>query len=136
LWEQFGGTLLSGLSQMKRLATCLWLINRQRDNLELLAEFREIAPGGKIHVLRNAYFCDERKFEPYNGSELRKEIEAAGGKSITFPSWPTGLPISSTPSASPWPKPVPTPRRWGAVQKSIAGERHAPNCSGRSGCDE
>ncbi len=85
LWEQFGGTLLSGLSQMKRPATCLWLINRQRDSLELLAEFRDMAPGVKIHVLRNAYFGDERKFELYNGSELRKEIEAAGGKSLTFP---------------------------------------------------
>lgn len=70
---------------MKRPATCLWLINRQRDSLELLAEFRDMAPGVKIHVLRNSYFGDERKFELYNGSELRKEIEAAGGKSLTFP---------------------------------------------------
>ena len=84
-WEQFGATLLTALREMKRPATCLWMINRQRDSLELLAEFREMAPGVKIHVLRNAYFGDERKFELYNGSEIRKEIEAAGGKSVTFP---------------------------------------------------
>lgn len=85
LWELFGATLLTALGEMKRPATCLWLINRQRDSLELLAEFRDLAPGVQIHVLRNAYFGEERKFELYNGSEIRKEIEAAGGKSLTFP---------------------------------------------------
>jgi hypothetical protein len=85
LWEQFAPALLSALRQIKRPASCLWLINRQRDSLELLAEFRDMAPGVKIHVLRNAYFGDERKFELYNGSEIRKQIEDAGGKSLTFP---------------------------------------------------
>jgi hypothetical protein len=84
-WEQFGTTLLTALQEIERPATCLWMINRQRDSLELLAEFCEMAPGVKTHVLRNAYFGDERKFELYNGSEIRKNIEAAGGKSVTFP---------------------------------------------------
>ena len=73
--EQFGATLLTALRAMKRPAACLWIINHQRDSLELLAEFREMAPGVKIHLLRNTDFGDERKFELYNGSEIRKEID-------------------------------------------------------------
>jgi hypothetical protein len=84
-WEQYGSILLKGLQAMKRPAICMWLINRQKDSLELLAEFREKAAGVKIHVVRNAYFGEEQKFELYNGNEIRKEIEGAGGKSVTFP---------------------------------------------------
>ena len=44
-----------------------------------------MAAGVKIHVVRNAYFGEERKFELYNGNALRGEIEGVGGKSVTFP---------------------------------------------------
>ncbi len=84
-WEQYGSILLTGLQEMKRPAICLWLINRQKDSLELLAEFRDMAAGVKIHVMRNAYFGEERKFELYNGNALKTEIEGVGGKSVTFP---------------------------------------------------
>lgn len=77
--------LLEGLVEMKREAVCLWMINRQKDSLELLMDFREMAPGVKVHVVRNGYFGEERKFELYNGNEVRGEIERAGGKSVTFP---------------------------------------------------
>jgi hypothetical protein len=39
-----------------------------------------------VHVVRNSYFGEERKFELYNGSSLRRDlVEARGGQSITFP---------------------------------------------------
>jgi hypothetical protein len=69
---------------MKRQPVCLWMINRQKDSLELLMEFQEMAPGVKLHVVRNGYFGDERKFELYH-RELQAGIEKAGGLSVTFP---------------------------------------------------
>jgi hypothetical protein len=37
-----------------------------------------------VHVVRNGYFGEERKFELYNSSTTRASIESKGGKSITF----------------------------------------------------
>jgi hypothetical protein len=42
-------------------------------------------PNAIIHVFRNGYFGEEKKFELYNGSKLRTAIEERGGKSVTFP---------------------------------------------------
>ena len=63
----------------------LWVINRQRDGLELLREFIDAVPKAAVHVVRNGYFGDEKKFELYNGSKIREEVEGRGGKSITLP---------------------------------------------------
>ena len=63
----------------------LWVINRQKDSLELLKEYSEYIENGIIHVIRNGYFGDERKFELYNGSKIRGVIEGKGGKSLNFP---------------------------------------------------
>jgi hypothetical protein len=84
--RRHGGTLDSSLGELGRPLAALWVINRQRDSLELLREFVDAMPHARMHVVRNAYFGDERKFELYNGSKLRRElVEDAGGKSITFP---------------------------------------------------
>jgi len=83
--ERYGGTLLEALSSLKRPLVCLWLINRQRDSVELLANFREMMPGAQVHVLRNGMLGGEHKFELYNQSNQRKQVEAAGGKSVVFP---------------------------------------------------
>ena len=63
----------------------LWMINRQRDSLELLREFMDAVPKADVHVVRNGYFGDEKKFELYNGSKIREDVESRGGKSITLP---------------------------------------------------
>lgn len=81
----YGETLNSTLAELKRKLVTLWVINRQRDSLELLKEFMDAIPNSHIHVIRNAYFGEEKKFELYNNSKLRKAIEERGGKSLTFP---------------------------------------------------
>ncbi len=35
--------------------------------------------------MRNGYFGDEKKFELYNGSKIKEEVEGRGGKSLTLP---------------------------------------------------
>jgi hypothetical protein len=81
----YGETLNSTLAELKRELVTLWVINRQRDSLELLKEYMEAIPNANIHVVRNGHFGEEKKFELYNGSKLRAAVEERGGKSVTFP---------------------------------------------------
>lgn len=81
----YGETLNSTLVELGRALTTLWVINRQRDSLELLKEYRDALPGTKVHVIRNGYFGDEQKFELYNFSKTRELIESEGGKSLLLP---------------------------------------------------
>lgn len=81
----YGETLNSTLVELKRKLITLWIINRQRDSLELLKEYMEAIPNAAVHVVRNGYFGEEKKFELYNGSKLRTAVEERSGQSMTFP---------------------------------------------------
>jgi hypothetical protein len=85
--EKYGDTLKSTLPELNRTLVTLWILNRQRDSLELLRSFLNTfsADNARIHVIRNNYFGMEEKFELYNGSATRKIIEDKGGKSLNFP---------------------------------------------------
>jgi CobQ/CobB/MinD/ParA nucleotide binding domain len=83
--SRYGETLDSSLDALEAELDVWWVINRQRDGLELLKEFMEAIPHSRVHVVRNGYFGEERKFELYNSSKLRVVIEARGGKSVTLP---------------------------------------------------
>lgn len=82
---RFGGILGEALPELGRRLIALWVINRQRDCLELLKQFVDAMPSAEIHVVRNGYFGPEQKFELYNGSKVREAIESKGGRSLTFP---------------------------------------------------
>jgi hypothetical protein len=81
----YGATLNSTLAELKRDLVTLWVINRQRDSLELLKEYMDAIPDSRVHVLRNGYFGEEKKFELYNGSKIRTAVESRGGLSLNFP---------------------------------------------------
>src|SRR6185437_6243715 len=83
--SNFGRTLRKALPQLKRRLIVFWLIDRKRENLELLSDFIETLPEATIIVVRNMYLGTERKFELYNGSKMRAAIEQAGGRSLNFP---------------------------------------------------
>ena len=83
--SSYGETLNSTLAELKRKLVTFWIINRQRDSLELLKEYMQAIPNSDIHVVRNGYFGEEKKFELYNNSKLRTSVEERGGKSVTFP---------------------------------------------------
>ena len=81
---RYGQTLKSTLGEL----VTLWVINRQRDSLELLADYLDAMPAGadhQVHVVRNGYFGSAEKFQLYNGSQLKKRIEEAGGLTLDFP---------------------------------------------------
>lgn len=80
-----GETLNDALGELNRALIALWVINRQRDSVELLKRFLAALPAATVHVLRNLYFGDETKFELYDRSATRKALEARGGRSLNFP---------------------------------------------------
>lgn len=81
----YGETLGSTLKELKRKLVTLWVINRQRDSLELLKKYMTAIPTANVHVMRNEYFGEEKKFELYNDSQLRASVEERGGRSLSFP---------------------------------------------------
>jgi hypothetical protein len=83
--SRFAETLHGMLGELDRQLVALWVINRQRDSLELLKAFMDAMPNALVHVLRNNFLGDEHKFELYNESNIRKTVEERGGKSVNFP---------------------------------------------------
>lgn len=80
----YGGTLVNALDELARRLVVLWVINRQRDSLELLLKFGATFPCAVTHVVRNGYFGPPEKFDLYRESNLRNAIEAQG-QSLDFP---------------------------------------------------
>jgi hypothetical protein len=77
--------LLNSLRELARPLITLWVINRQRDSLELLNDYMAHMDGGMIHVVCNGYFGEEKKFELYRNSAIRESLAAAGGKTLFLP---------------------------------------------------
>ena len=83
---QYGATLNSSIEELGRPVVALWVINRQRDSMELLRDFVEVIPRASLHVVRNGHFGEERKFELYNDSPIRRDlVEGRGGMSLLLP---------------------------------------------------
>ena len=80
----YGSFLSESLGELDRALVTLWVINSQRDSLQLLREYLDAMQGGTTYVLRNLYHGPERKFELYNASKLRETIESRG-KTLNFP---------------------------------------------------
>jgi hypothetical protein len=76
--------LTDSLQELGRELVTLWVINSQRDSLQLLKEYLDTIDSGTTHVLRNLYHGPERKFELYNNSKIRTVIEVKG-KTLNFP---------------------------------------------------
>lgn len=81
--KKFSPTLISVLDELKLELCSFWVINRQRDSLELLKEYSKTIPG-TLHVVRNNYFGSPEQFDLYNSSALAKELSGRG-KTLDFP---------------------------------------------------
>jgi hypothetical protein len=81
----YGATLSRSLEELERELVTLWVINRQRDSLELLSDYMDAIPNSIVHVAKNGYFGSDIKFELYNNSNVKKAVEAKNGLSVYFP---------------------------------------------------
>lgn len=79
-----GEIMKAALQDMQRTLIVFWVINRQRDSIELLYSFQEVFADQIIHVCRNLYFGEARRFDIYNESQLRPIIENKG-MTLDFP---------------------------------------------------
>lgn len=82
--EKNAKILVNALPELGRQLVTLWVINRQRDSLNLLNDYMQNVKG-ETHVVINGYFGEREQFELYENSNIRKTIEGGGGKSIYFP---------------------------------------------------
>lgn len=80
---EFGGTLTESLEELKMELVTFWVINRQRDSIELLKKYMEVIPG-ELHVVRNTFYGDPKKFELFNTSKMKAEAEKRGA-TMDFP---------------------------------------------------
>lgn len=80
---EYGETLTGSLEELQREIVSYWIINRQRDSIELLKKYEKHMTG-TIHVVRNLFYGDAKKFELYNTSEIAKSLETRG-KILDFP---------------------------------------------------
>ena len=83
--SNFGRTLSKALGELGRKLVVLWMIDRKRENLELLSNFMATIPKAEMHVVRNLYLGAEKKFELYNSSKMRAGIEGRGSRSVNLP---------------------------------------------------
>lgn len=75
---------LAQAHSLARRLVMLWIIDRGQESLITLDQYRKRIPA-PFHVLKNARFGPDEMFTLYNHSDLRQQIEAAGGTSHMFP---------------------------------------------------
>jgi hypothetical protein len=76
--------LAESLRDLKREIVTFWVINHERDGLELCRKYMELAPFSALHIVRNGYYGTPEQFQLYEGSKLKGVIEERG-KSLYFP---------------------------------------------------
>ncbi len=82
--EKYSAMLRETLGELNRELVTFWVINRQRDSIELLRGFLNAFPDALVHVCRNMYFGEQEKFALYNESKAREIIERKG-LTLDFP---------------------------------------------------
>ncbi|MGD0680105.1 MAG: protein mobD [Polyangiaceae bacterium] len=82
--KRYGQVLNSALDELGQMVV-MWMINRQRDSVELLRDFMDAMTHANVHVVRNGHFGEANQFELYNVSNVRTAVESRGGKSVTLP---------------------------------------------------
>lgn len=82
--QSYGDIMSEALRDMQRELAAFWIINRHRDSVELLHSFQEAFPDICVHVCRNLYFGEATRFDIYNTSKAREQVEQKG-KTLDFP---------------------------------------------------
>jgi len=83
--SQHAAILQDALRELARPLITLWVINRQRDSLELLKDYMTHMQSSLVHVVCNGYFGEEKKFELYHNSTIHETLAALGSKSLFLP---------------------------------------------------
>lgn len=82
---KYGATLKETLPQIQRELITFWMMNRQRDSVELLRDYINSIPDAKIFGCRNLFFGEASEFKMYNASRIKEVLESNGGGTLDFP---------------------------------------------------
>ncbi len=83
--EKYSMTLKNTLSELKRDFITFWIINRQRDSVELLRYYMQYFEDMPIHVFLNNYYGSRDKFVLFNESKTKGAIQNRNGLILDFP---------------------------------------------------
>jgi hypothetical protein len=83
--ESYAKMARNGLRKLERPFVVFWVLNTQRDSVELLHDFIELLPGTEVHGVMNLHCGREDEFEEFRCSDARKTIKQQGGQAITLP---------------------------------------------------
>ena len=83
-WLEHGRLIADNLTQLGASMTTLWVANRQRDSVKMLASYRQVFHDIAIYFVMNCYWGPVSRFETWHTSALRTEILKNGGE-IAFP---------------------------------------------------
>ena len=81
---EFGPVFNEVVSELPT-ARCLFVIERSIDSALHLRKFVDAMPALPIHVLKNLRFGEDQEFTNFDGSTVKKQVVAAGGKVACFP---------------------------------------------------
>lgn len=79
-----GATLSRALPELRRRLVTLWVINTQRDSVELLESYLRTLPGAVTHVILNTYFGPADHFGLYRSLPVSGEIARRGGRVLAL----------------------------------------------------
>jgi hypothetical protein len=88
--QKHGHILRELLPELQRSLVSLWVIDEQRDSINLLKEHLAIFPNHEIHVIKNSKHGPD-SFGLYHASKVRTSIESKGGLSVTMPRLGLGI---------------------------------------------
>lgn len=81
--NQYGSLLAASLEELNLELVTVWLIDGNRDCLELLQDFLKVFPTSRTHVVRNLHCA--QKFDLYDSGKTREIVEGRGGTSLVLP---------------------------------------------------
>lgn len=79
-----GATLNRALPELRRRLVTLWVINTQRDSVELLEDYLRTLPGAVTHVICNTYFGSADRFGLYRALPASEDIARRGGQVLAL----------------------------------------------------
>lgn len=80
----YGTTLQRALPELRRRFVTLWVINNQRDSVELLEDYVRALPDAVVHVVCNTFFGPRAAFGLYNALPVAEDIARRGGHVLTL----------------------------------------------------
>lgn len=82
---EHGSLLMESAEAAGRRVVTIWVINPQRDSLELLTDYIPVMDKSVIHVFKNTFFGPKEDFILFDESDLPEQIEKTGGRDFLFP---------------------------------------------------